>query len=257
MERILKLAVLSSLALVGAVALACSGGSEDDDEPIQRFNGISKVFEVVADTSHLCAQPGGVSRDGRRIALVRGSQISHDAPCEYHAVAVVDVPSGDVRDVTPVGWWPTWSPDGETLVLEEQSAQGAWCERTASLVDVESGNRRVLKEPLYSIEGFSPDGKHVLLTYCRLGHTDKRESIVVNLDGEIVKNLGAIAIAWTSEGDIVVHEESAMRFKIVSLAHDDPVPIATPVSVIDHEQHPWETRLEPCDDVIDPHEICY
>jgi hypothetical protein len=256
MEALLKSAVVSSLALVGAIALACSGGG-DDDEPLPPFNGISKVFEVVDDTSGLCAQPGGVSRDGRHIAFVRGSQSSHDAPCEYHAVAVVDVPSGHVRDVTEVGWWPTWSPDGKALVLEEQSAQGAWCERSASLVDIESGDRRLLREHLYSIEGFSPAGSHVLLTYCRLGHTDKRESIVVDMDGNIVKELGAIAIAWTSNGDIVVRGEWPERYKIVSVANDDPVPIRSPVTVINHEEHPWETTLEPCDDDIVPHELCY
>lgn len=242
---------------IAVLLLACSGGGGEEEDPVSTpFNPGTRLAEIIGEPGS-CWQPGGVSRDGRQIAFVRGSQTGHDAPCEYDAIALADLRSGKVRDFAPVGWWPLWSPDGTTLLIEGQADRTAWCARSAALVDVDTGERRELMALLSSILGFSPDGKYVLLTYCRLGHLDKEESIVVDLEGNIVKRLGAIAIAWTPEGDIIVQDEWPARFKIIGLPDGEPRPIPTPVMALLQEQYPWEIVLEPCDDVIDRNEVCY
>jgi hypothetical protein len=248
----------TTFALVGVLLSACSGGGDDEPPtPIAAFDPGVRLAEIVGRETGACWLPGGVSRDGSRVAFVRGSQNSHDDPCEFKAIAVADLASGEVVDIAGVGRRPQWSPDGATILFEGQTPPNARCERSARLLDVETGKTRAFMAPLSSIEGYSPDGKRVLLTTCRDGKLDMQESVVVSASGDVVRWLGGRAIAWTSNGDIVMRDDSSTRFRIVTIDDDATIAAPTPVLILHQGQYPWEIPLEPCDDVIDFDEICY
>ncbi|MCB9698797.1 MAG: serine/threonine-protein kinase [Alphaproteobacteria bacterium] len=145
---------------------------------------------VGATSSHLLtgsfephATEPSVSPDGGRIAL------SADG-----AVWVMGEQGEDPRELAPKGYWPSWSPDGRSIVYATGDEADIWVARQRAsevwVVDLTSGERRKVAD--YGVQPvFTPDGAGV-------ASFDGDEVSVVRADGSgpIAKTVGPGVAHW-------------------------------------------------------------
>jgi dipeptidyl aminopeptidase/acylaminoacyl peptidase len=141
----------------------------DGDEQWDVFLVSPKTGKVVnlTQTREIAEQNPTWSADGRYLAYEVKPKTS-----AAHEIDVYDMVMREVKHITTRtpqdkgNHRPIWSNDGKSLVYTQRQAKGT--DSNIFIADLESGKSTLLtpheEEQLFSANGLSPDGKHVLLT---------------------------------------------------------------------------------------------
>lgn len=169
------------------------------------------------------------SADGQRIAFTRatGPLPPANAQPSKVAVYVMNASGSGVRQVTRPAAnregdrYPTWSPDGTTIVFQRDFTDGSKGHSKLMAVDVAGGAERLVYQlpdwaPGAGFPKFSPDGRRILFHYwciwgdnCPAGARAPRNArlATIRLDGTGLRllRLGILADsgAWAPDGDAI------------------------------------------------------
>lgn len=147
-------------------------------------------------------------------------------------LAVVDVVSGSLRQVTPADTYIyeyDWAPDGKSIVLTAAKGSGDdnWYIAELFAVDVSSGRMRMLYKPKLQIgrPAISADGKNVAFIEGLMSDEDSvgGDVFVIPLGGGKPRNVtpgregSASTVAWTADGKILDMENMDGESSIVRI----------------------------------------
>ena len=214
----------------GDIAVSPDGSTLAFQRP-RRILGPGEIWVVGTDGSSLrrlthdrpeAWGPASFSPDGERFAYVAYDANGRDQ------LFTVDLDDGTVRQLThgggePMGMgWPSWSPDGETIVVTRglPSNEWKWGEGYhvgLYAVDVASGEVQPLRADANSSSGsatYAPDGKTIAFLYW--GPGDPMTLATMGVDGRHVQMIGLDvqtggeqqAPVWSPDGSKIAFDQT-------------------------------------------------